>query len=239
MAPTIQKKVSSNYIHDDITFSILSKLPIKSIKRFSCACKSWSFLFENPNFITMFRNNLLSKSHPLYDDAFLILNHFPQPFHADIYVLSSDRFENKVKLDLTPSLPLENGYEHIRILGSAINGTLCIYDYVGNTSVALWNPVTEEVKAIPPITRKVTIEYRLHGFGYGHIRDDYKVIQYVDSYTFNDNVLVNECFWNIYSLNSNSWKKINFDMPSRYQDFDTEVYLNGMCHWCGGTHTEA
>jgi F-box interacting protein len=92
------------------------------------------------------------------------------------------------------------------LLGSAINGTLCIYDYVGNTSVALWNLVTEEVKVIPPIIRKVTNEYCLHGFGYDHIRDDYKVIQYVDSYTFNDNVLVNECFWNIYSLNSNSWK---------------------------------
>jgi len=246
MAPTIEKKVSSNYIHDDIVFSIFSKLPVKSIKRFSCACKSWSFLFENPNFINMFRNNLLSKSHPLYDDACLILNHFSGPdYHWNVYLLSGDRFENKVKVDLPPSLPIENGFDYIRILGSAINGTLCIYDYHSNTRVALWNPATQEVKAIPPshgVIPNVNTQFHLHGFGYDHVKDDYKVIQHVNYFIFNDNPcggLDHEHFWEIYSLKSNSWKKINFDMPTRYQDYDTDVYLNGMCHWWGGTTDEA
>jgi hypothetical protein len=34
------KVIKSQYIHDDIAFSILSKLPIKSFKRFLCVCKS-------------------------------------------------------------------------------------------------------------------------------------------------------------------------------------------------------
>jgi len=48
-----------NYVSDDITFSILSKLPLKSLKRFECACKSCSLLFDNPYFMTMHHNYLL------------------------------------------------------------------------------------------------------------------------------------------------------------------------------------
>ncbi|KAK2408389.1 putative F-box protein [Trifolium repens] len=76
MASRNDKKVSGtgNYIVDDIAFCILSKLPDKSLKRFSCIRKSWTRLFENSVFI-MFRNNLVSKSHSLYedDDVYLIL----------------------------------------------------------------------------------------------------------------------------------------------------------------------
>jgi hypothetical protein len=36
-------------------------------------------LFENPIFINMFRNNLIFKSNPVYDDAYLILNQFGSP----------------------------------------------------------------------------------------------------------------------------------------------------------------
>lgn len=242
MAHTMKKEVSNDYLHEDITFAIISKLPIKSIKRFSCACKSWCSLFENQHFMTMFQKNLLSKTHPLYNDAYLILNHFAKPFHSDLYVLSGDRLENKVQLEMPALLPLENGNEHIRILGSTIDGTICLYDYIGHTSVALWNIDTDEVNAIPPsygLIRPNSTEYRFHGFGYDDVRDDYKVIQHVDSYTFNNNVHVNECFWNIYSLNSNTWRRMNSDMPRRYQDWETEVYLKGMSHWWGGTHYEA
>lgn len=42
-----------NHIHDDIAFSILSKLPLKSLKRFEYVRKSWSQLLENPQFMSM------------------------------------------------------------------------------------------------------------------------------------------------------------------------------------------
>jgi hypothetical protein len=31
-----------NYLHHDIVICILSKLPLKSFKRFECVCKSWA-----------------------------------------------------------------------------------------------------------------------------------------------------------------------------------------------------
>jgi hypothetical protein len=62
---TNEKKVSSNdYICNDIAFSILSKLPIKYVKCFSCASKTWSLLFQNPYFLNKFRtkrNKIVSK----------------------------------------------------------------------------------------------------------------------------------------------------------------------------------
>jgi molecular chaperone HtpG len=59
---------NNNYLPEGIVFSILSKLPLKSLKRFSCVSESWAHLFENPIFFTMFHNNLVSKSHSLYND---------------------------------------------------------------------------------------------------------------------------------------------------------------------------
>jgi len=61
-AATDKKKVSNpSHIHDDIAFSILSKLPLKSLTRFTCAKKSWSLLFLNPHFMNLFRTNFISK----------------------------------------------------------------------------------------------------------------------------------------------------------------------------------
>jgi molecular chaperone HtpG len=63
----------TNHITDDIILSILSKLPLKSFKRFECVCKSWSLLFDDPYFITMYRNNFLLKDCSYYDDTCLLV----------------------------------------------------------------------------------------------------------------------------------------------------------------------
>ena len=59
-AATTNKQVSSAHVHDDIAFSILSKLPLKSLTRFTCVQKPRSLLFKNPFFMNMFHNNFLS-----------------------------------------------------------------------------------------------------------------------------------------------------------------------------------
>ncbi|MCI13289.1 F-box protein [Trifolium medium] len=150
MAPTFEKKVSSSYIPDDIVSSILSKLSVKSLNRFSCACKSWSLLFQNPNFFKMFRKNIVSKSHD-DDDTCLLFNWLSGP--VKLSFLSGDKFEKEVKLD--PPTPFHiQKYQHrfspISILGSSVNGTLCIHDSGDHTRVVLWNPATDKVNVIPP-----------------------------------------------------------------------------------------
>ena len=86
----------------------------------------------------------------------------------------------------------------------------------------LWNPEIDQLKVIPyglvELPPKARSEIKLHGFGYDHVRNDYKVIRQVNMITFNNHpwdVVKQEPFWEIYSLKSDSWRKIDFDMPAR------------------------
>ncbi|XP_012568605.1 F-box protein CPR1-like [Cicer arietinum] len=261
-----------NYIPDDIVFSILSKLPIKSLKRFMCVCKSWSLLFEDPHFMTMFRykficnhNNeslLLQLRLPYTDDDDLYVNRmyswdldfleFPIPFipgnkyYTELYSLSRKRFVNKIKLDWPNLLPNQ---EHIvqfdlhdpfdfKIFGFAsVNGILCLVKS-NLRSVLLWNPTTKECKVIPPSpieSRHLPLPYQpmpqldVYGFGYDIVRDDYKVIRHV-SFIFDSTQTTYN--WEIYSLRNDSWRKLDFDMPTSYRSCQhVHVYVDGVCHW--------
>ncbi|KAK2394835.1 F-box/kelch-repeat protein [Trifolium repens] len=188
MASTFEKVSGSNsYVHDDIVFSILSKLSIKSLKRFSCVRKSWSHLFENAYFMNMFRNNVLSKSHSPYDDddddddACYIFKQLKGPV-AWLF-RTGDKFEKEIKLDPPPPFCIHQNDACICILSSAVDGILCIYEWISDTMVVLWNPATNEVYAVPPYLPEclpnVRVHFLLHGFGYDHVSDDYKVIRFV------------------------------------------------------------
>jgi molecular chaperone HtpG len=229
------EQVSTTYISDDIAFSILSKLPLKSFKRFECVCKSWSLLSKNTHFMNMFRNNLLSNSY--YDGASLLFNVYDKTIRDYIfYSLSGEKFQNKVKLDISKSFKCPS------IFGfGSINGTLCLHvDNYGK--IVLWNPITQTTKLLPPSPsisdvakdfECVTVWFYLHGFGYDNLINDYKVIRYVCimGIRSNEGYISAEPFWEIYSLRSNSWRKLDVNMPSSKSEEGTQVYMNGLCHW--------
>ncbi|XP_045809993.1 putative F-box protein At3g16210 [Trifolium pratense] len=195
-------KVSNNlHIHDDLAFSILSKLPLKSLKRFGCVRKLWSLLFENPHFMNMLRNHFLSHNHSDYGDTFLILYEaelllpYRYVYHSSIYLLPDEIFENMVKLDLPP--PFQEDDTGLCILNSvSINGILCIGQdrirgRVKSFRAVLWNPATTEFMAIPPSPDESVPPYRdpsfrFHGFGYDRVRDDYKLIRYINFFHVTD-----------------------------------------------------
>ncbi|AET03605.1 F-box and associated interaction domain protein, putative [Medicago truncatula] len=163
-----------NHIHNDISFSIISKLPLKFLKRFACVCKPWSLLFENPIFMNMFRNNLMSTTN--HGDACLFLKHMlrSRGYHYSMYLLSSERFQNKVKLDWPPLFQKDDS--DVFILDSCINGIVCLFR-VDHITVVLWNPATHEFKLVPTDLIAPPPDYStsetLHGFGYDHVQDDY------------------------------------------------------------------
>lgn len=149
MAPTNEENVP-NYQHipDDLAFSILSKLSIKSLKRFGCAQKSWAHLLQDPYFMRMYRYNFISNNHSDYDDTSILLQQtlpMSEGLHSYLYLLSGERFENRVKLDWPP--PFQDDDEVIHISDHVVNGTLCLFQF---WRVVLWNPATEEFKVIPP-----------------------------------------------------------------------------------------
>ncbi|AES64386.2 putative F-box domain-containing protein [Medicago truncatula] len=255
----------SNHIPDDVAISILSNLPLKSLKRFESTCKSWSMLFQNPYFMKIYRNRIIQGNHSDHADASLILRHtivldnvvrpVVEPlFQSTLYFISGEKFENRVKLNL--SLPFQVLGQDIYILGSiSINGFLCLSNLLDDERKAvLWNPTTKEFIVIPSSPVE-SLPYRkfeafIHGFGYDHVMDDYKVIRYVefDSLSFYDIMsrglseqeaswkdVPMEPLWEIYSLRSNSWKKLDVDMSMvmspETREETVRFYMDGMCHW--------
>jgi len=129
MAKFVSEKVS-NHILEDLALSVLSKLPLKSLKLFRCVNKTWSRLFENSHFMTMFWTNSLSIPNPYYNDISLLLHQvvytpeIPQT-NCYLYSLSAQRFENIVKFDLPNPFQEENPVFYI-LESETTTGTLCL-----------------------------------------------------------------------------------------------------------------
>jgi hypothetical protein len=179
----------SRYLPHDIMLFILSKLPIKSLKRILCVCKSWSLLFKIPYFMNMYCNNIIHDNRSCYDDTFFVLHKRPMPddygYHSEFYWLYAERIENRVKLNWPH--PFQEDDTDIFVVGSvSVNGIFCLKQGFSCTrQVVLWNPTTRESKVIPSSSIENIPPDRnpwfiLHGFGYDHVSDDYKVTQMID-----------------------------------------------------------
>ncbi|XP_004495467.1 F-box/kelch-repeat protein At3g06240-like [Cicer arietinum] len=239
---SVTKEKVRNYICDDLAFYILSKLPLKSLKRFGCVRKSWILLFENHHFMSIFRNNLISYDHSYYDDTSLLL----QLTNRDLCSFSGDNFGDNfddVIIDLPD--PFKDEHPSIRVLDSgSITGILCLY--TGDLRYALWNPTTEEFKIIPQLPREfdspyITEEVIPLGFGFDQVRNDFKLITNVLFCLQYEDIDYPEfsCEYRIYNLKSNSWRKIDKDVgfiSSFYTQTCQRLYMNGMCHWWVFSH---
>ncbi|KAL3620886.1 hypothetical protein CASFOL_035798 [Castilleja foliolosa] len=128
-----------------------------------------------------------------------------------------------------------------RIVGSC-NGILCLQDHLELENVVLWNPVTDELKPLPPssIVFPTKAPYKLVGssaFGFDARSEDYKVVRFVENGFFNDDYRTTHHF-ELYSLKTDSWRPIvnpvSLRYPTRYPLHIYSVSLNGSCYWEAG-----
>jgi len=74
-----------------------------------------------------------------------------------------------------------------------------------------------------------------HGSGYDYVTNDYKIIRQVMCYHKIDIDMLyledidDDPFWEIYSLQSNSWRKLEYDISINHKE--NGVSLDGMIHW--------
>jgi len=253
-AKSVGEKKVRNHIPNDLAISLLSKLPLKSLKRFECVSKTRALLFENPQF----RTNFISIPHSYYEDASHLLfevveSHDYSP-HCSFYSLFGEKYENQVKLDFPNPFQEENPFFDFytcHFYGcDTITGTLCLTQ---GKPLVLWNPATQEFKVIPHSPIESVPPYReltmmdIHGFGYDHIKEDLKIIRYMQftpissghlerlDVRYEDvswNEISYEPEWEIYSLRCNSWRKLDVNMPKRCFSGSCEpLYIDGMSHW--------
>jgi F-box interacting protein len=193
---------------------------------------------ENPDFSKMFlkyhRNN--------GDDVKFLFNiNF-----KNLKLLSGDKFRHEEVLDMDlPSQFVDNN-KHLGILGSALDGLVCLYDFSNQKNIILWNPAYGQKRVLPTnyaaklgSTDDNITNIHVHGFGYDLVTRDFKVIQYViyDNVDFGDDDETKN-FWQVYCLHTNKWTKLN--IPSghqipflQYNPNGLEVYLEGFFLWLG------
>lgn len=171
--------MASSFLLEDICRDqIMTRLPIKSLIRCRCVCKSWNFLFFDPKFArSHFVLNI--PKNPSEDDYLILIKTFLGPSSCVISLISRNNlFETRI--NKIPYL-LSSKVDEIYLIGS-INGLVCFGYLKGvNYYFILWNPVTHYLSKIILLPRwgrfiyQNPIEY-LFGFGWDSVKNDYKLV---------------------------------------------------------------
>ncbi|KAE7995675.1 hypothetical protein FH972_000446 [Carpinus fangiana] len=135
----------ANELPEDLVTLILLWLPVVSLLRFKCVCKSWYALITQQNFV---RKHLL---HNKNSNTHLLLNTFNKTMED--YVVYMISYE-ELQISLTQPLPppfFGNGEKFcISVVGSC-NGLVCLHEkrFHNTLKVVIWNPTTKETKVVP------------------------------------------------------------------------------------------
>lgn len=204
----------------EVITDILSRLPVKSLLRFRCTCKSWRCLIDSPDF--MFFH--LHKSIDTTSNVTVIFRE-----NSDLYLVDFDAPDKALELNH----PLMCYGNRLKVLGSC-NGLLCICNVAED--IAFWNPSIKKYRILPllPVERRPQSDTslfaaRVYGFGYDSFSDDYKLLRisyFIDLHnrTFDSKV-------KLFSLRSNGWKSFE-RMPYALCCARTMgVFVGGALHW--------
>ena len=198
--PTILRRRTNNHLPDEIVLEILARLPVKSVLRFRCVCKSWCSYITDPNFISTHLN------HNHHDHHHDYVIHRPKSksissrSNLQVCTLALDRTFETISEFRIP-FTFQSGYP--RLVGSC-NGILCFTDCVTSKSkdVYLWNPSIRKFKRLPD-TCLTQLQTLVLGFGYDSQNNDYKVVRISLSTAKRPKPDVE-----VYSLSSDSWKRV-------------------------------
>ncbi|GMI65691.1 hypothetical protein like AT3G06240 [Hibiscus trionum] len=222
-----------------LVLDILSKLPVESLIRFKCVCKSWSSSFQTPFFITQHHhsnlrnNNLNLLLQRCNGNTYLDLSYFSR--------LSTEKGQN-FSLKQNIQLPFSEYFSHELTVQGPRNGILCL-EFGDN--ICLWNPSTREYKILPqsPIQRPPSVppsvsntSFGCVGFGYDSQTDDYKVLRFVInsfSYYYDGVNIYSHAIQQVdlYSLKGNSWKEISHPGVNAHYATLFDIYVNGFYYW--------
>lgn len=122
--------------------------------------------------------------------------------------------------------PMKNPKNSVRVVGCC-NGIVCIA--INGKHFFLWNPSTRKYKQLPDVDDKMKrgLFITKYGFGFDELNDDYKVVGILSGFC---NAGRYETMVKIYSLRSDSWKRIDVFNDGLPFD-DSGKFVNGKLHW--------
>ncbi|XP_059650936.1 F-box/kelch-repeat protein At3g06240-like [Cornus florida] len=236
----------SDFLPLDVVIDILTRLPVKTLIRCSCVCKSLYSLVTNPSFITKH----LNANNNNNNNNLLLIRRCSSDRDEDEYDADAEehysvlRCENKILCDYAefelPVYSFDNNY--FRIVGSC-NGVVCLSNDLVfyRNHIYLWNPSIQKTMALP----RPRITFGKHGchmhsigFGFDSVTDDYKVVRIVyllkvlDGYVTPPEV-------DIFSLSTGRWRNIShLGLKHLIRELAPQAFLNGAAHWLADNGSE-
>ncbi|KAK8498691.1 hypothetical protein V6N12_000993 [Hibiscus sabdariffa] len=213
-----------------LVFDILAKLPVKSLIRFKCVCKHWSFSFQTPLFITQHHHNHLRNNNL----NFIFKRSIGNSIHYfNLFELSTEDGQS-FSLKQNIRLPLCNDRWHNPEVYGPCNGIFCVES---KDNLALWNPSTRQFRILPQSSVQrppadFTRFFRV-GFGYDSQTYDYKVLRFVSNMHENEYGAYSDETEQVdlYSLKCNSWKEISSPRVTAWGRAWQDNHVNGICYW--------
>jgi F-box interacting protein len=212
---------------EDLVTEILLWLPVVSLLRCKCVCKSWYALITHQNFVA--KHILHNKKN---SNTLLLVQRRDEITEIDL--VSTLSYETLQVLRSQPLPPPS------LFLGSC-NGLVCLRDDSA-LRVVLWNPATKETKVVPksnlphfaPAGHKLGIDGI--GFGFDAKTNDYKIVTLLSIYdplTIHDHSMGKMAQSEVYSLSADSWRKADIPPFSISPVYSSSVrgmntYTNGM-----------
>ncbi|KAL5728063.1 hypothetical protein ACHQM5_001186 [Ranunculus cassubicifolius] len=193
---------------------ILLRLPVKSLLRFRCVCRSWCALISDTHFINLH----LGRSTETNDHIVMERCRAGFSSNGEAYLLHN-AYGSVVKLNY-PSVVSMLGCSSNGIL-SYCNGLICIWDE--NDMICLWNPFTRKHRILPQFTRRSSfLKKKSHdglGLGYNPVSKNHEVVRVLESEV------------EVYSLDKNSWTRIGNIPHMIYYQNRGAVSVGASLHW--------
>ncbi|XP_059654766.1 putative F-box protein At3g16210 [Cornus florida] len=223
----------SDNIPDELVMEILGRLPVRTLLRFRCVCKSWCSLISSENFVTFWfnqtkrsvnnMNNLLLKHYTLHD----------KPHKQEHFSLHLDD-ESFTEYPLNKGSRPVARFDHLTVVGSC-NGMVCVAE---DHTLYLWNPSVRKFVVLPrplKILHNKLYYVLALGLGFDSTTNDYKVVRIV---YLSGGYLSVDREVDIYSLKEGGWRRISAISGScwvpRIDCEKSQAYLNGAIHWVTG-----
>ncbi|KAL3721383.1 hypothetical protein ACJRO7_033814 [Eucalyptus globulus] len=208
---------------DIVVDHILKRLPVRSLLRFRCVCRSWRSTIDGSRFVD------LHLSHSALDASsrYLACLDWCDPFRSlcSLYSGVSLTPPSKSHIEIPFAAP-PNCYGFV----GSCNGLICVTEISRNgyrRSMYLWNLFTRKHKAVPrsSVEKKfLTLEIPRIAVGFG-FSNDYKIVRIYPLYRRGTKPQVE-----IYSLSTGCWRSLDCEVPTLSVSRPA-VFLSGNLHW--------
>lgn len=217
----------SDHIPNEIIIDILSRLPVKSLLRFTLVCKLWYSIITSPSFIAKHLNRFGETSA----DQLLLRIYNNSDREEHYLVLADDEKFDESIVEL--EFPFYSTIGYFRIVGSC-NGLVCLCDdfFQDAENAVIWNPSLRKSVTITLPEKPPNPYMCVLGFGFDLGKNMFKVV--IVTY---EKEGLNYCKLppevKVYEQGGGEWRKIECAALQycMVEFMWSQVFLHGTVHW--------